>query len=198
MRTANRTMPAAVLALILASSFALSSSHVPHRLSDCYFFPNWEPAACERTSDGRFVLSRQSIADADFGPEGLGSIIVKDELCFVNRQGKTAPAFIFDNGADYVVEGLARTVEDGKVGFVNTQLDQVVAPAWDFASQFQGGVAAVCTGCISTPVSPRDEHRVVRGGKWGYIDKVGKVIVSVEYDSEKLPAPEVAARLARQ
>jgi WG containing repeat len=158
MRTANRIMPAAVLTLMLASSFALSSSRAPHRLSDCYFFPNWEAAACERSSDGRFVLSRLSIADVYFRPEGLGSLIVKDELCFVNRQGKTAPAFHFDNGTDYMVEGLARTVKDGKVGFVNTQLDQVVAPAWDFATSFEQGVAEVCIGCVSRPISPGSEY----------------------------------------
>lgn len=83
----------------------------------------------------------------DFGPEGLGSIVVNGRgLYFVTRQGKTAPAFPFDNGPDYFVEGLARTVKDGKVGFVDNRLDSVVAPVWDFAAPFDHGVAAVCTG----------------------------------------------------
>ena len=95
-------------------------------------------------------------------------------LYFVNRQGKTAPAFQFDNGPDYVVEGMARTVKNGKVGFVNTQLDRVVPPVWDFASPFEHGVAAVCTGCVSTPISPGDEHKKMTGGKWGYIRQTRK------------------------
>jgi hypothetical protein len=47
----------------------------------------------------------------------------------------------FDNGTDYVVEGLARTVRAGKIGFVNTWLEQVVAPVRDFAFPFEEGVA---------------------------------------------------------
>jgi len=64
-----------------------------------------------------------------------------DPFHFVNRQGRTAPAFPFDNGADNVVEGLARTVKAGKVGFVNPALDVVVPPVWDFAYPFEKGAA---------------------------------------------------------
>jgi hypothetical protein len=189
-------MPAVMLALILASSCNRSSTHA-RRLIDCHRYPNLEPAACEQKSDGSIVVSRQSLADIAFGPEGLGAIIVADRgLCFVNRQGKTAPAFHFDNGPDYVVEGMARTVKNGKVGFVNTQLDQVVAPVWDFASPFEHGVAEVCMGCVSTPVRPGDEHTYMAGGKWGYIDRRGKVIVPVVHDLRSLPPSEVAAKQA--
>jgi hypothetical protein len=178
--------------LLLASSCTRSS-----RAIGCHFFPDREPAMCKQATDGNIIVSRKSLANASFGPEGLGSIVVDGRgLCFVNRQGRTAPAFTFDNGPDYMVEGLARTVKDGKVGFVNTGLDQVVAPVWDFASPFQHGVATVCTGCVSTPLSPGSEHYRYTGGKWGYIDKRGKVIVPVEYDSGSLPPPEVAARQA--
>jgi hypothetical protein len=84
---------------------------------DCHHFPNWEPAECEQTSDGSIVLSRKSLADITFRPEGLGSVIVDDRgLYFVSRRGRTALAFMFDNGTDNVVEGVTRTVKDGKIG----------------------------------------------------------------------------------
>jgi hypothetical protein len=166
---------------------------------DCHHFPNWEPAECEQTSDGSIVLSRKSLADITFRPEGLGSVIVDDRgLYFVSRRGRTALAFMFDNGADYVVEGVTRTVKDGKIGFVDTQLDEVVAPVWDFAFPFKRGVAQVCVGCVSVPVFPGDEHRIMTGGRWGYINKRGKVIVPVVYDSRSLPPPELAAKRAVQ
>ena len=192
----SQAMPAGMLALILASSCTRSSNHA-RRLIDCHHYPNLEPAACEQKSDGGIVASRQSLKDISFGPEGLGAMIVDKRLCFVNRQGKTAPAFNFDNGPDYVVEGMARTVKNGKVGFVNTQLDEVVAPVWDFASPFEHGVAEVCMGCVSTPVRPGSEDTSMVGGKWGYIDKRGKVIVPVVYDDPRnLPPAEVAAKQA--
>jgi hypothetical protein len=107
-----------------------------------------------------------------------------DSPFFFKRQGKTVPALPFDNGPDYFVEGLARTLINGKVGFVNENLDEVIPPVWDFAFPFQNGVAVVCTGCISSG----GEHTVRKGGKWGYIDRTGKIIVPVIYDEATLPA----------
>jgi len=187
-------MAAATWALVLASCTP-SSDPLQHQLIDCYRFPNREPVTCELMSDGRITVSGPSLADMPFGPDGLSSIIVENRgLYHFSSQGKTAPALNFDNGADYVVEGLTRTLQNGKVGFVNTQLDQVVAPVWDFAFPFEHGVAVVCMGCVSNPVSPGDEHRTMTGGKWGYIDKRGKVVVPVVYDSHSLPAAEIAAK----
>ena len=196
---ATPKVSAATLALLLAVSCARSSDHVQNRLIGCHRFPNLEPAVCVLTTDGNIVVDKQSLADLSFGPEGLGSIVVDNRgLYFVTRQGKTTPALNFDNGPDYVVEGLARNVKNGKVGFINTELNQVVAPVWDFAFPFEHGVAVVCTGCVSTPASPGDEHRTITGGKWGYIDKRGKVVVRVEYDSRSLPPVEVAEKQAAQ
>lgn len=152
---------------------------------------------CELARDGNIIVSKQSLRDMDFGPEGLGSIVVDNRgLYFVTRKGKTTAALTFDNGPDYVVEGLARTVKNGKIGFINIELDPVVAPSWDFAFPFEHGVAMVCTGCVSTPASPGGEHRTMTGGKWGYIDKRGEVVVPVVYDSSNLPPVEVAEKQA--
>jgi hypothetical protein len=190
---------AAALAMLAAASCMRSVNRAQHLPIDCHQYPNREAAVCELASDGGVVVSRQSLADISFEPNGLGTLVVDSRgLYFVTRQGKTAPALEFDNGADYVVEGLARTVKRGKVGFVNVQLDQVVAPVWDFAFPFGHGVAVVCTGCVSTPVSPGDEHRTMTGGKWGYIDKRGKVVVPVVYDSRSLPPAEIAEKMAAQ
>jgi len=134
---------------------------------ECRSFPDGEAAVCRQASDGSVTVSRQSLAHAEFGVEGLSAILAGERIYFVNRAGKTAPALKFDNGPDYFVEGLARTVKDGKIGFVNTALEPVVAPVWDFAFPFSNGVAVVCSGCVPTG----DEHHLVKGGKWGSIDK---------------------------
>jgi hypothetical protein len=132
-----------------------------------------------------------------FEEDGLGSIVVEGMgLCFVTRKGRTAPAFEFDNGTDPAVEGLVRTVKDGKIGFLSTRLDPIVPAIWDFAFPFEHGVSVVCVGCTSTPVQPGSEHRIMTGGKWGYIDKRGRVVVPVAYDRQSLPPAEVAGRLA--
>ena len=176
--------------LVLANTSCRSDHAV-----DCHVLPNGQPARCIQNSDGRILVVRGSLARVEFGPEGLATIVVGErDLYFVTPNGTTAPAFRFDNGADYLVEGLARTVKDGKVGFVNSHLEIVAPPVWDFAAPFERGVARVCVGCRSVPLG--DEHSSVSGGKWGYIDKHGKVVVPVEFDERSLPSVEEAARLA--
>lgn len=196
MRTGPK-VSAAASALLLAVSCTRSSDHVQDRHIDCRSFPNLAPVACDLKSDGNIVVAEQSLKEITFGVEGLGSIVVDDrDLYFVTRRGTTTPALNFDNGPDYVVEGLARIVKNGKIGFVNAELDPVVAPVWDYAFPFQHGVAVVCSGCASRPAAPGDEHRTVTGGKWGYIDKRGRVVVPVVYDSRSLPAVAVAEKQA--
>jgi hypothetical protein len=86
-----------------------------NRPTGCQRFPDLEPAVCELTSEGNIVVAKQSLADMSFGAENLGMIVVDNrDLYFVTRQGKTAPALKFDNGPDYFVEGLARTVKKRK------------------------------------------------------------------------------------
>jgi hypothetical protein len=173
----------------LAASSCLRATRSP--LIPCAIFPNLEPAACELRTDGAITVAQRSLPHLSFDDNGLAAIVIEDRnLYFVNRQGKTAPAFKFDNGPDYFVEGLARTVRNGKVGFVNSKLDLVIPPAWDFAAPFDHGVAAVCNRC--TPKSD-GEHTSMTGGKWGYIDRRGAIVLPVTYDSHELPPPENAA-----
>lgn len=172
------------------------TDHQNSREVECSFWPDPQKASCAETKDGRIVLTHESLARVEFGPEGLSTIMVgKRSFYFVNREGKTAPAFPFDNGPDYFVEGLARTLKDGKVGFVNTNLEQVVAPVWDSASPFERGVSRVCLGCTTTTDG---EHATTSGGKWGYVDRSGKIVVPVEFEGAGLPGVEAAAKLAGQ
>lgn len=128
----------------------------------------------------------------NFGNGGLASVILKNgQAVYVNREGKTARVHNFDNGADYFVEGLARTVRDGKFGFINEKLDIIIAPQYDFAFPFSNGTALVCNGCRFVT---EGEHTDVIGGKWGYINKDGVVIVPVQYEQDKLPSPPNTAK----
>src|SRR5260370_12368528 len=152
---ATPKVSAATWVLLLAVSCTRSSDHVQNRLIGCHRFPNLEPAVCVLTTDGNIVVDKQSLADLSFGPEGLGSIVVDNRgLYFVTRQGKTTPALNFDNGPDYVVEGLARNVKNGKVGFINNELNQLVPPVWVFAFPFDHESVSIFPGPVSTPTFP--------------------------------------------
>lgn len=145
-----------------------------------------------RDQSGSVVIVRDALSHASFGREEVAAVFVEKQLLFVTRRGVTAPAFLFDNGADYFVEGLARTVRAGKIGFVDTALREVIPPTWDFAFPFSHGVARVCTGCRWVSASPGGEHREVVDGKWGYINRAGLVVVPVIHDRETLPSAQDA------
>ena len=114
------------------------------------------------------------------------AIEVDGEPAYVNAAGVVVPVLRFDNGPDYFVEGLARTVQNGKVGFVDESLRVVIAPAWDFAFPFENGAALVCEGCTRRRVG--DEHEEVVGGRWGRIDARGRVVVPVIHARDAVPA----------
>lgn len=127
--------------------------------------------------------------------DGLATISVDGAFFYVDRRGKTARALTFDNGPDPFVEGLARTIENGKVGFLDRKLRSRILPQWDFAFPFRGGLAVVCNGCRANPA---DEHGKMTGGVWGYIDRRGQTAIPVTYPGEKLPSYDEARRIARR
>ena len=92
---------------------------------------------------------------------------------YVSKSGKVVRTFFFDNGADYFEEGLARTLAKKKFGFINEKLEVVIEPRFDFAFPFENGKARVCNGCTQ---KQDGEHSMMVGGKWGIIDKNGRLI----------------------
>jgi len=166
----------------------------------CSFLPFGDGdtvAGCaHQLPDGAIELRPEALAgrgeeDGETDGGGVYTVMVDGALLFAVASGRTAPALPFDNGADYFVEGLARTLRDGKIGFVNDRLEVVVPPTWDFAFPFDGGVARVCEGCTLAPVGAGDEHSEVVGGRWGLIDRQGRVVVPVVHQRDDPAAQAV-------
>ena len=160
-------------------------------LVDCQFIPVQRPedelpGCASLNLDGSLVLEPEAIAAVRRRDQELVAVVIGSTLYYVNPDGRAAPVLWYDNGADYFSEGLARTSCRGKVGFIDRDLAEQIPPAWDFAFPFSGGVALVCQGCRPHPVG---EHREMRGGVWGYIDRNGVEVVPVEFDREDLPPP---------
>jgi hypothetical protein len=147
-----------------------------------------------RDAGGQLRIIPSALAHLYFGADGLSAVWIEGVLLHVSRAGRTAPAFPFDNGADYLVEGVTRVLINGKVGFVDASLAEAIPPAWDFASPFDGGVAAVCTGCRAVADG---EHWLMVGGRWGYIDRRGREVIPVVFAKEELPPAAEARRRLR-
>ena len=158
----------------------------------CTFLPIEEEARdtiaqCALPSgDGRLVIEPAALRVLAARGVDPATVAIGDELHYLNAAGVAVPVLPVDNGADYFVEGFARTVGDDKVGFIDEKLTVVIPPAWDFAFPFEGGAAVVCEDCTSRPVG--DGHKEVVGGRWGVIDKRGRIVVPVIHSRESLRA----------
>ena len=107
---------------------------------------------------------------------------------FINRKGKVVlEPLQYDNGADFLAEGLRRYVEDGKVGFADYCMKVIIKAQYDWANQFKQGVTGVCIGCQKTS-SEDGEYNSIEGGLYGAIDKSGNVIIPITYSKSELEA----------
>lgn len=110
----------------------------------------------------------------DFSPEsGLAGVVIDGKWSLIDITGaKIYEPFIYDNGPDYISEGFSRVIDgEGKVGFINTKGELVIAPQFDWASGFEEGVARFCVGCTRIM---RGEHEDMEGGRWGTLTPDGQ------------------------
>ena len=112
--------------------------------------------------------------------EGYGPdeppILIAGQWFYVRPDGSKVSVVTWDNGADDFSEGLARTLIDGKVAYVDERFEVVVPPEYDWGWPFEDGLALVCLGC-SLEKAPAEEHTEVVGGTWVYIDLAGKEVL---------------------
>ncbi len=78
---------------------------------------------------------------------------------------------------DQFSEGLIRIIKNKKVGFADENGKIIVAPHYDVASPFKGGIAMIGDKCKIRPWNKKVcDHLQIECKKWGYIDNKGRVI----------------------
>jgi hypothetical protein len=91
------------------------------------------------------------------------------------RHSKRYPAFHFDNGDDYVVDGMYRIVdEQGQIGYADENGNTVITPRFKCAFPFEDGKAKVADTGEERRYDA--EHRYWESDGWYYIDKTGRKI----------------------
>ncbi len=98
-----------------------------------------------------------------------------NNLIAINQQEeKLFEVFWFDNGPDYIQEGLFRILKNNKIGYADGKTGIVIIePQFDCAFPFENGKAKVSNNC-KTQVE--GEHKIWTSENWFYIDKTGKEI----------------------
>jgi hypothetical protein len=125
-------------------------------------------------------MSEKFVKFAIVSMEGVGGIYAIDRTEKVLFR-----IFSFDNGPDYVSNGLLRIVGDGgKVGFANEDGEIVIHPQFAFAGPFSAetGYAVVNVGGKEVRYE-KEERTSLVGGKWGAINKKGEWIIQPTYKS---------------
>ncbi|MGB6103550.1 MAG: WG repeat-containing protein [Pusillimonas sp.] len=100
-----------------------------------------------------------------------GHALVQDSggWVYVDRDNRSIlRPYIFDNGPDYFEEGLARFVENEKMGFHDEALNIIIPAQYGFAFPFEGGQAKVGTNCSTRK---HGEHSSVYCEKWESVSK---------------------------
>lgn len=114
---------------------------------------------------------------------GLSGAVLAGTWVWIDGGGTVLPLrpFVFDNGTDPFVEGLARYVDEaGRLGFVAPSGEVAIAARFAFVHPFAEGRAAFCEGCrLERPEG--DEHTQIVGGLWGFVDPRGEVVIPARY-----------------
>ncbi len=91
------------------------------------------------------------------------------------RRSKRYPAFQFDNGDDYVMDGMYRIVdEQGRIGYADENGNTVITPRFKCAFPFENGKARVSDSGEKRRYDA--EHWDWDSNDWYYIDKTGRKI----------------------
>lgn len=185
----------ALLAILFAGQlYAVNCVYSPKDTKDKPSLGYAPQGNCGKLVGDKLTINAASLKKIDFSNDGLAWIIADGKVFYVTSAGKTVRVFPFDNGADYFHDGLARTISNGKIGFINKALDIVIKPQYDFTFPFENGVAIVCNGCY---IKKEVEHGSVIDGKWGMINKAGKVLIPIKYSRAELKQQAAYKNLER-
>lgn len=136
-----------------------------------------------KDKEGMVRIKPQFVIANDFSSSGIAAVVDSAGWAYIDTVGNVIiRPFIYDNGPDYFSEGLARFTMDGKFGFFDEAGRIIIKSRFDFAFPFSEGLSVICFGCKERK---EDEHHVIEGGAWGYINNKGEVVIDIKFESAR-------------
>ena len=133
-----------------------------------------------KTVKGKIIIQPSYIHVSTEKMYSIAFVVFNDHWVAINRNDSILlTPFIFDNGPDYVKEGLFRYVENNKMGFANLKGQKIIAAMFDFATPFKNGLASFNVGGHTE--NDGEEHSIWAGGLWGFIDKKGNIAIEPRF-----------------
>ena len=136
------------------------------------FTPFGERAGDKVTDDVLFFLSNETSPYRPGYSSGFVAYSRSGERLFT--------PFLFDNGPDYISEGLFRIVKDDKIGFANRTGTVVFQPQFSFATPFLHGLSFFCNDChFYLDSLVKSEHNLrLTPGTWGIAGRDGTILAT--------------------
>lgn len=177
--------------LIIIISIFVSSSIYAQNTKLYIYYPNFDK---DETFSGYVNANGEVVIPAGkydniFTPEF-------DKIAFVAIKGKKGVYAIdkkekvlfqvcnYEFFPDKVSNGLFRIIENGKIGFANMDGQIIIKPQFNFIFPFQKNDFAIF--CEKGAwIKVHEEYTKFSGGKWGAIDKNGKIIIPPIYEDGK-------------
>jgi len=137
--------------------------------------------------------------------EGLCQVLVDDKKGFIDKTGKLViPARFYSTNNFHEGLAVAQENEGGKYGYLNKSGSWAIPPQYDMAANFYDGLAIVTRddayyaidkqgntkitfeakplgGVLVKMQFVEERIRASRDGKFGYMDKTGKIVVEPKY-----------------
>ena len=109
------------------------------------------------------------------------AIVLKNwEWVGIDRTGKVIlKPFIYDNGPDYLEEGLFRFVENKKIGFANIDGKIIIKAKYSFATPFENGISEYTLGGYKKYDNGGEHWWWTGGYENGFINKTGQEFIKV-------------------
>lgn len=173
-------------------------------------FPVRMDGACAFVDAEGSVVLEPRWSGARFFSEGLAAVRQGGKWGFIDATGRTVIPARYEAAGDFS-EGLARVKQGGQWGFIDSSGREVLPFILDGAGDYRGGLANVCRGrqwwfadrqgepaaggrvySAARPFSAEGLAAVnvggwegdggkFFGGRWGFIDRAGRVVIPLRY-----------------
>ena len=121
--------------------------------------------------------------------EGLACVKWKGKFGYLDKNGKEVIPLKYNDAKSFSY-GRALVQVKNKYGFINASEVEVIPCKYDIAESFTEGLAAVNIGASSQQITMPsgmggDTYNVLAGGKWGFIDVDGNIVIPFTYEHAK-------------
>jgi WG containing repeat len=149
--------------------------------------------------EGRMRIAPAYSAARSFSPDGLAAVVAKGAWKFIDKEGRVVLSPAYSQVLDFS-EGLAAVrLKNGRLGFIDRQGAQAVSTEFEFVESTDNSIPSTFKGTEYEELgyyspyeerSPGEPPRFSEGlypvrvrGKWGHIDRQGKIRIAPRFDA---------------